>query len=215
MTDPDLVLYHFPGACSRVTVCALEWAELPYRLELVNAATGEQTQPAYLAISALGKIPMMLVDGEPLLENMALITLIHTLRPDAGLFPRDPSPRMRAEGVGGMSFCAGTLHPIVRGIANPQRLTTGDGEPVREKSRELANKSFGYAEKRLAARGWWLGEVSIVDVYLDWAFGVARNKGFDISPFPQLASLPERLMAVPAYARMQAEERQSFAALGL
>ena len=214
MTDPDLVLHHFPGACSRVTVCALEWAELPYRLRLVNVATGEQTQPAYRAISALGKIPMLQVDGEPLLENMAIITLIHTLRPEMGLFPRDPSPRMHAEGIGGMSFCAGTLHPIVRGIANPQRLTTGDGEPVREKSRELANKSFGYAEARLAERGWWLGEVSIVDVYLDWAFNVARSKGFDVAPFPRLDGLQQRLMAVPAYARMQEEERQSLATLG-
>lgn len=214
-TDPDLVLHHFPGACSRVTVCALEWAGLPYRLQLVDLAKGEQTGDAYKAHSALGKVPMMLVDGEPLLENLALLTLVDALRPDAGLFPRDRSPRMRAEGVGGMSFCAGTLHPIVRGIANPQRLTTGDGEPVREKSRELANKAFGYAEKRLGERGWWLGEVSIVDVYLDWAFGVARNKGFDIAPFPELDRLEQRLMAVPAYARMQDEERQSFAALGL
>ena len=215
MTDPDLVLHHCPGACSRVTVCALEWAELPYRLQLVNLAKGEQTEGAYKAISALGKVPMMLVDGESMLENLALLTLIDALRPDAGLFPADRSPRMRAEGVGGLSFCAGTLHPIVRGIANPQRLTTGDGEPVREKSRELASKSFGYAERRLAERGWWLGEVSIVDVYLDWAFGVARNKGFDVSPFPLLDGLEKRLMAVPAYARMQDEERQSRTALGL
>lgn len=215
MTTPDLVLHHFPGACSRVTVCALEWAELPYKLQLVNLAKGEQTGDAYKAISALGKVPMMLVDGEPLLENLALLTLIDALRPDAGLFPADRSPRMRAEGVGGMSFCAGTLHPIVRGIANPQRLTTGDGEPVREKSRELANKSFGYAEARLADREWWLGQASIVDVYLDWAFNVARNKGFDITPFPHLDALQQRLMAVPAYARMQDEERRSLDSLGL
>ena len=69
-----------------------------------------------------------------------------------------------------MSFCGGTLHPIVRGLANPARLTTGDGDGVREQSRYLATKSFGYAERRLAERGWWLGTVSIVDVYLNWAF---------------------------------------------
>ncbi len=214
MTDPELILYHFPGACSRVSVCALEWAGLPYELRLVNASTGEQTQAAYKAVSAMGKIPVMLVDGEPLLENSAIITLVHALRPKAGVLS-DASPRMRAEGVGGMSFVAGTLHPIVRGLANPQRLTVGDGEPVREKARELANTSFGYAEKRLGERGWWLGDVSIVDVYLDWAFNVARSKGFDIAPFPLLDGLQQRLMAVPAYARMQAEERQSFATLGL
>lgn len=216
MTTPELVLHHFPGACSRVTVCALEWAGLAYELQLVNIAKGEQTGKTYSTISALGKVPMMMVDGEPLLENSAILTLIHALRPEAGLFPADQSPRVRAEGVGGMSFCAGTLHPIVRGLANPQRLTVGDGEPVREKSRELAAKALGYAEARLQARGWWLGEISIVDVYLDWAFSVARKSGLDVKAWPRLDALEQQLASeLPAYRRMQDEESQSRAQLGI
>ena len=87
---------------------------------------------------------------------------------------------------------------------------------MREKSRELAVKSFGYAERRLADRGWWLGEQSIVDVYLNWAFSVARRSGFDVTPYPLLDGLDGRLSAeMPAYARMQEEERQSRMTLGL
>lgn len=216
MTDPAITLYHFPGACSRVTVCALEMADLDYKLELINLGAGEQTQPPYMAISPLGKIPLMTIDGEPMAENAALLTFIAALRPDAGIFPADPSPRMRAEIVGGMSFCGGTLHPQIRGLANPQRITAGDGEPVREKSRELAKKSFGYAERRLGERGWWLGEMSIIEVYLDWAFNVARKAGFDTTPFPLLDGMQARLTEVmPAYARMQEEERRSFQTLAL
>lgn len=215
MSQPDLRLFHFPGACSRVSVCALEMAGLTYELQLVNVAKGEQTQAAYKSVSALGKVPMLMVDGEPLLENAAILTLIHTLRPDAGVFPKDPTPRVLAETIGGISLCSGTLHPLIRGIANPQRITTGDGEPVRERSRELATKAFAYAEARLAERGWWMGELSIVDVYLDWAFSVARNAGFGVEPFPQLDGLERRLSSVPAYQRMQAEEAQSRAQLGL
>ena len=215
MTTPELILHHFPGACSRVSVCALEMAELPYELKLINIVAGEQAAPAYRAVSALGKVPALLVNGEPLLENSAIITLIHTLRPEAGVFPRDDSPRTRAESVGGLSFCSGTLHPQVRGIANPQRITTGDGEPVRERSRELAAKSSAKAAARIAARDWWLGEVSIIDVYLDWAFGVARRAGFDVGPYPRLNELEERLSTLPAYRRMQEQEQRSRAALGL
>ncbi len=215
MIAPALTIYHFPGACSRVSVCALEMAGLDYELRLVDIAAGEQTGAAYREISALGKVPALLVDGQPLLENSAILTLIHAMRPDAGVFPRDDSPRMRADGVGGLSFCGGTLHPQVRGVVNPQRITAGDGEPVRERSRELAAKSFAYAEARVAERGWWLGEASIVDVYLDWAFGVARKGGFDAGPYPELNRLEERLMALPAYQRMQDVERRSRAELGL
>ena len=109
MTDPELQLFHSPGACSRVSVCALEWAGLPYRLSLVDVARNEQAGEAYKAVSAMGKIPALLIDGEPLLENAAIITLVHALRPDAGILPPDDDPRARAEGAGGLSFCGGTL----------------------------------------------------------------------------------------------------------
>jgi glutathione S-transferase len=129
---------------------------------------------------------------------------------------KNGSARMRAEAVGGMSFCGGTLHPQMRGLANPQRLTAGDGEPVREKSRELAKKSFAYAEQRLASKGWWLGELSIVDVYLAWAFSIARKFEFDISAYPILGELEGRLMdESEAHRNMQDEERRSSEKLGL
>lgn len=215
MAQAKLVLYHFPGACSQVAVCALEKAGLEYRLELVNLAKGDQGKPDYLAVNPLGKVPLLMIDGEPLSENAAILTYIAALRPDAGLFPSDDDARMRAEAVGGMSFCGGTLHPIVRGLANPGRLTTGEGAPVREKSTELANKSFKQAEQRLASRGWWLGEGSIVDVYLNWAFGVARRAGFDTAPFPLLDGLAARLGKRPAFARMQEIDAQARVKLGL
>ena len=204
MTDPTLVLYHFPGACSQVSLCALEEAGLAYRSELVDLAANGQGQPGYLALSPMGKVPVLVVDGEPLLETAAILTFIATLRPEAKLLPLDAAPRLRAEAAGGLAFCGGTLHPQIRGVANPARMTTGDLAPVREKSIELAIKSFKFAEHQLAERGWWLGEWSIIDVYLDWAFGVAQRAGFDTAPFPLLSGLAERLTVRPSYARMLA-----------
>lgn len=216
MTTPHLTLCHFPGACSRVSLCALEMAGLPYELKLINVAKGEQTSADYMAVSALGKVPALIVDGEPLLENSAIITFAHALRPEAGIFPLGADPLTQAEAVGGLSFCSGALHPLVRGVVNPQRITTGDGEPVRERSRELVGKAFAYAEARIAQRGWWLGEISIVDVYLDWAFWVVRKGAFDPEPYPNLIAMADRLRAaLPAYEHMLAVEVRSSAELGL
>jgi glutathione S-transferase len=66
----------------------------------------------------------------------------------------------------------------------------------------LGKKSFGYANERLQQKGWWLGEPSIVDVYLNWALSVATKGGFDTSSFPHLAALPERLKQLPAFIAM-------------
>jgi glutathione S-transferase len=211
----ELTLYHFPGACSQVTVCALEQTGLTYTLKLVNLAAGDQSKPEYLAISPLGKVPTMVAGGEVLTENAGLLVYLHALRPEAGLFPAHPSPMMQWAMQAGLSFCGGTLHPQVRGILNPQRLTTGDGAPVREMATGLARKSFAHAEARLAQQDWWLGEESIIDVYLNWAFSVARNGGFDTSAYPLLSGLADRLAARQAFARTMEIEAESKAALGL
>lgn len=211
--QPELTLYHFPGACSQVAVCALEETGLKYRLELVNLPAGQQGSADYLAVNPYGKVPYLVIDGEGLAENAAILTYIAALRPAVELFPAQDDPRMRAEAVGGMSFCSGTLHPAVRGIVNPQRLTTGETDGVRAKATELLGKGFKQAEYRIASRGWWLGEWSIVDVYLHWAFATAANKGFDTAPFPELVRLTERLSERAAFRRMQEINAQNRAAL--
>lgn len=213
--DPQLVLWHFPAACSQVAVCALEGAGLVYRLELVNLAKSEQTSPEYLAVNPLGKVPLLSIDGEPLSENAAILIYVSALRPDAGLFPNSADARVRAEIVGGMAFCGGTLHPNVRAFANPARLTAGETEPVRERGNQLLTKAFAHAEKRLSARNWWLGERSLIDVYLNWAFGVARNAGFPVEVYPNLDNLQQRLKEWPAFVRMLEVNAEATKALGL
>lgn len=215
MLAPDLVLYHAPGACSQVSRIALEEAGLPHRVELVNFAAGDQTKPEYAKVSPLGKVPALMIDGTPLTENAAIIVYIAALRPAAGLFPLSTDARVIAEAQGGLSFCGGTLHPIVRGLINPLRVTTGDIDGVRERSTELAHKSFGYADARLAERGWWLGNWSIVDVYLHWAWSIAMRAGFDGSALPHMSGLRDRLLERPAFARVMALEAEAMKALGL
>ena len=209
----ELTLYHFPNACSQVAVCALEAAGLTYGIELVDLAAGEQNGDAYKAINPLGKVPLLLIDGQPLTENVAILTYIAGLRPEAGLLPVSQNPLVHAQAISGMSFCAGTLHPIIRGMANPQRMTTGEGAPVREKSIELADKSYKQADQRLATNGWWLGAWSIIDVYLNWTLSVAVNAGYDVGKFPNLLALPEKLTAIPAFVRMQEVNAAGRAAL--
>ncbi|MDM0044431.1 glutathione S-transferase family protein [Variovorax dokdonensis] len=210
---PQLVLHHFPGACSQVCVFALEHAGLDYELRLVDLKTSEQSGVAYSAISPLGKVPALIIDGAVLTENAAIQTYIHELRPQAGLFPRDASPLDVGRRQAGLSLCGGTLHPIVRGLANPLRITDGDPEGVRRKSQALAVKSFGVAEERIAQTGWWLDDWSLLDVYLNWAVSVAASTGFDFKPFPTIAGLAARLSELPAFRRMLEIEVESAAEL--
>ena len=197
----SLTLYCFPGACSQVSICALEQTDLPYDLKPINLPKNEQNSEAYLKISPLGKVPTLLIDNDVLTENAAILVYLNALQPNAGIFPIRPTPRLLAEIQSGLSFCGGTLHPYLRGFVNPQRLTEGDGEPVQRKSIQLLHKSFKYADYRIARQGWWIGQESIIDVYLNWAFSLARDKGFDVSNYPHLNGLVDRLLTRPAFSR--------------
>lgn len=212
---PELILYYFPVACSHVTVCALEEAGLPYDLKLVNLAKGEQGSEEYRQVNPVGKVPAMMIDGELLTENVAIISYIDALKPEAKLLGTDSSPRGRADAIGGLSFCSATLHPQVRGILNPQRLTEGDPEAVRAMSKTLAAKSYAYAEARIAERGWWLGEWSIVDAYLQWTLSIATLGGMDTSAFTNLADHLERLNQRPSIVRARAVAAKAREELGL
>ena len=213
MSKSPLVLHHSPNACSQTAVCALEQSGLEYRLNLVDLSVGDQAAPSYLAVSPLGKVPALEVQGAVVTENAAVLTYIAALAPEAGLFPLAETPLALSDRQAALSFCGGTLHPMVRGLAAPQRLTDGDVAGVRSRSTALAGKAFAVADRRLAERGWWLDEESIVDVYLNWAVQTARRGGFDLDPFPALAALPQRLMERPAFASMIGIEQAATATL--
>lgn len=215
MTDPDLVLYHCPGACSQVTVCALEMTKLPYRIELVNVFSGEHLKGDFAALTKLSKVPYLIIDGVGLRENVAILTYLADLRPDGGIFPAPTTIRARAEALSGLSFCSSTLHPILRGMLNPKRLTTGDTEGVRDMARSLGEKSFGYANERLKKQDWWLDQPSIVDIYLNWAWSGVVRAGLDPTPFPRLIRLQERLRELPSFKATLEMEPAFRAKLGL
>ena len=213
MRMAELVLYHNPAACSQVSRIALTEVGLDHRVELIDFALDEQNSPGYRELSPLGKVPLLTIDGEPLAENLAILTYIGVSKPDAGLFPPDGSPLAVAQRQSGLAFCSATLHPIVLGIALPSRLTDGDQDGVRSRATALAVRSYGFAEQRLTERGWWLGAWSIVDVYLNWTISTARRGGFDFAPFPLLDSLHDRLLERPAYARVMEADAEATASM--
>ena len=110
----DIVLYHFPRACSSVTMCALEAAGIEYDDIVVNIFNGENKTPEYLKIHPGGKVPAMKVDGRVITENAALLILVDSLKPEAGLLPSDASAFDKAKMYSDLIWISGTVHPAVR-----------------------------------------------------------------------------------------------------
>lgn len=203
---PNMHLYHFPGACSRVTLTALEQCGCDYDDTLVNLFKGEQHQPQYRAANPRGKIPALIVDGKMLSENAAILLWLHSQYPDAGLFPRSDDWD-RAQRVSDLFWLASVVHPAVRANRMPIRMTTGDPAGVKERGKELFAGCMDQFEARMQGREWWLGDDwSIIDTYLYWCYTTAEEGDFDLDAYPSVSGHRQRVSAQPAFQRAIARE---------
>ena len=83
----QLILYHTPGTCSRVTIAALEELGLPFEDRPINIFKGGQFDPSYRAVNAKAKVPALLVDGQLLTETPAIILWLTQHVADETLLP--------------------------------------------------------------------------------------------------------------------------------
>ncbi len=211
----ETVLFQFPAACSRVTMCALEEIGLPFSDRLVNLPAGDQKQSDYLQLNPKGKVPALLHGGQVMTENAAILFFLDRQYPAAALLPHHDDPVRDNQALADLAWCSGTIHPIVRQVRNPIRFTSGDVAGVKADGTEKFTRECSAMAARIGD-GWWYGERwSIIDVYLYWAYSTAAVGGFPLHPYPELARHGERVRARPSFQRTLARERAAAAAAGL
>jgi len=210
------ILYHAPGACSRVSMNALEEIGLEYEDRPIDLAKAEQRSPEYLAINPQGKIPALVMGGQVLTENAAIVLFLHRLHPQAGLLPETGNLLAGAQAVSDLIWCTSTIHPVVRSIRMPMRWTDGDPAPVHARGMAMFEPIVRSIAARLEQGGWWFGsDWSIIDVYLYWNYETARSGGFDLAGWPVLADHEARVRARPSFQRALAREIAAQARAGI
>lgn len=210
-----ITLYHFPAACSRVTMNALEEIGLSYDDVSVNMRALGQKAPEYLVVNPKGKVPAIDFEGHIMTENAAILWFLHSQYPAASLLPAQDDPLQAYQGLSDLVWCSGTIHPIVRQIRMPAKWTSGDPEGVRADGIDKMLQECITLAVRIA-QGWWYGPSwSIIDTYLYWAFSTAEKGGFPLDQFPVLVAHAERVRARPSFARVLAREQAALDAMGI
>lgn len=74
MTEPSLVLYHNPQSRSAGSRVLLEALGVPYTVEIIDFAAGQNRTPGFLALNPLGKLPT-LVHGQAVVTEQVAITI--------------------------------------------------------------------------------------------------------------------------------------------
>jgi glutathione S-transferase len=171
-----LTLYFAPGSSSMAVHIALHEIGVAFEGKPMSFKKNDMRSPEYLALNPEGKVPTLVIDGQPLTEVAAILFYLARYFPEAGLLPRDDI-EADARALSWMSFAASTLHP------------------ARRHGLDHAGDVWGIADRRLG-NGWALGRYSIADIHLFRLYWRLANS---LKPapetFPNLTAHYARMMA--------------------
>jgi len=211
----SITLYMAPGTCALVSAIALEEAGVDFDTQLIRFMKGQHKSPEYRKINPKGKIPALLIEGEALTENVAIITYLNQRFPEAGLMPKAEDSLASARQLADLCFCSATLHPIVTRIRMPIFFASEDAaKSVWEKGCESMHEYFTLIDNRLADQPWWYGESwSAMDAYLFWIFWRVAGADYPVSKFANFSAHQSRMEQRPAVQRALAREAAAMAQL--
>ena len=205
-TMSTMTLYMAPGTCARVTAIALEELALPFESRVVRFMKGEHKSPEYKQHNPKGKVPTLVVDGQALTENVAILSFLNDRY--GRLMPAVKDGFDKARQLADLCFCATTLHPIVTRIRMPHFFAGEESARiVRERGVEAMDEYFYLTEQRLSGQDWWYPEQwSAMDAYLYWCFWRVEGAGYDVSRFPRFTAHARRMESRPAVQRALTRE---------
>ncbi len=178
-----LTLYYAPIACSLVPYVALTEAGAPFDVRVIYHQRGDHMSAEFLRLNPKHKVPVLLIDGAPLSENVAILQWIARQFPQAHLLPTGGLEEYRA--ISFLAWCASGIHPALTPNALPQRYCDlpGSEESVRRCAQALLKENYRIAEQMLAGREWFFEEFSLADIYFFWCFRRGIQFGVDASAF--------------------------------
>jgi glutathione S-transferase len=209
----NLELYFAPGACSFVPHVALECIKAAggqaFEPKLVKLHKGEHKTPEYLAMNPNGQVPVLVADGRPLTQIVAICDFLDRSFPVAGLLPTEPWARSQA--LSQLAWMNNTVHPtFTRVFRTPE---FAESETAQAEVKRIAAARYRTLLERIqqwsaAAKPFWFGErISFHDAYAFTLLRWGGMAGVDAKPLPGYFAYVERVMAAAPVAAALERER--------
>jgi maleylacetoacetate isomerase len=192
-------------AAMRVRI-ALALKGLAYTERSVDILGGAQFAPAYAAINPQPAVPALVVDdGPPLFQSMAILEWLEETQPDPPLLPADPRGRARVRGL--CLIAAADSHPLLvpRVRARLASQFGADEAAIAEWSRYFMEAALAAAEGHIArdpVPGDWVhGDApGMADIVLYSLRAGHEQRGGTLEAYPSLARIFARCAADPRFA---------------
>jgi glutathione S-transferase len=200
-------LYFSPGACSFVPHAGLEAVKAAtgqdFEPKLVKLHKGEQREPAYLALNPDAQVPVLVVDGKPLTQIVAICDFLDRSFPKVGLLPADPWNRALA--LAHLGWMNSTPHTTFTRVFFPERFAESEGAraEVKRKAAEAFNGYLGGLQQKLKTLRFGALQDAYAFTLLRWG-GYA---GIDPASHPSLKNHVDAAMKTPPLAAALERER--------
>jgi glutathione S-transferase len=201
----SLVFYYSPMSSATRIHWALEELGVPYDKVKIDLAAGDQKKPEYLALNPNGKVPLVVAEGTPVFESLAiLLFLAERFGVEKGLYP---APSMaRAEALKWMCWGQATLLDAGGRILR----NTSDRFPAEQRNEKAAAAAkeemqglLGILEAALEGKEYLVGNAfSFADLSISAYMPFLARIGVDLGPFKNVQAWIGRCTARPAMARV-------------
>ncbi len=202
-----MILYYFYPACSLAAHICLEESGLPFEARVVDLKDPAK-EAEYKKINPRGRVPVLIAnDGRVLSENVAIMTYVADLAPQAKLLPSDPEARAQC-----MSFLlwgASTAHINFRMSFRPYRFSADPAthEAIAAAGRQNFWENLEDIDKRLAGQDWIMGkDFSAADGYALRFYDWGRIAKHPVETLKAFTAHKDRLLARPAVKKVLQRE---------
>jgi glutathione S-transferase len=203
----SLVFYYSPMSSAVTAHWALEELGVPYEKVKIDLVARDQDKPAFLALNPNGKVPLLVHDGVPIFESVAImIHLGETFGVDKQLFP---APGLaRAEAIKWLVWCNVSVgEALSRYLHNtsPRIPEERHNAKAGEVAKADVDKHLTILENALEGKQWLVGDsFTLTDLHVSGWMAYVGMCGFDLARYPKLEAWAKRASSRPAFARVMA-----------
>jgi maleylacetoacetate isomerase len=197
--------YFRSSAAFRVRI-ALNLKGVPYEYVPHHLRKNEHRAPEYLALNPQGLVPAIEIDGQVLLQSLAIIEYLDETIPFPRLLPEDPAGRARVRALAQVIAC--DIHPLdnFRVLRYLRRELKQDEIAIQTWYNHWIAEGFRALEPMLseeAGTGLFChGDTpGFADICLFPQVVNSQNYNLDLSPFPTIERLFHEAMRIPVFER--------------
>jgi glutathione S-transferase len=210
-------LYYAPNTCALAPYVTLTEAGAAFEVRPLNYRKRQNMSPEYLKINPKHKVPVLVVDGKILTENVAIHKWVHETFPAAKILPSDPWDQLQAISL--HAWCASGIHPYLSRINNPAKVCDApdSSDSVVKFATEALHENFRIADDLLVGRDYFFDHFTAPDAHFFWCCRRATQLGVDISGFRSVMAHFNRMQERPSVKKLLAYEKevnQEFAKAG-